>query len=97
MQKFKIDDTYNLIIYELTESLIFDKLYPFIFSNLKNFNSEDEVDLKNRMINFRADFSFTYYKLDQIFNECKFKSAIEEIKKISSVVTAFEKMVNYKL
>ena len=62
--------------------------------NLKKFNLEDESDLKNRLTSFKSDFSFTYYKLDQIFNECKFKYAIEEIKKMSKCQTPFEKMVN---
>lgn len=94
MQKFKIsDDSYNLIVYEISESLIFNKLHSFIFLNLKNFSLEDESDLKNRLTNFRSDFSFTYYKLDQIFNECKFKTALDEIKKITKSQTPFEKMV----
>ena len=62
--------------------------------NLKNFNLEDESDFKNRLASFRSDVSFTYYKLDQIFNECKFKTAIDEIKKMSKCQTPFEKMVN---
>jgi len=93
MQKYKIDDNYNIIIYELTESLIFNKMHSYIFMNLKNFHLEEENDFKNRIIPFKSDFSFTYYKLDQIFNECKFKSALEEIKKISKYQTPYEKMV----
>ena len=95
MQKFKFDDTYHLIIYELSESLIFYKLHSFIFDNLKNFYSEDEADLKNKLINFRQDFTFTFYKLDQIFNECQFNLARDEVKKISKCQTPFEKMVNF--
>jgi hypothetical protein len=94
MQKYKFDDTYNLIIYELSESLLMYKLHSFIFDNLKNFNSEDEAELKNKLISFRQDFSFTSFKLDQIFNECQFNLAIEEVKKLKNYQTPFEKMVN---
>jgi len=62
--------------------------------NLKNFYLEDEGDFKNRIVLFKTDFSFTFYKLDQFFNECKFKSAIDEIKKVTKCQTPFEKMVN---
>ena len=91
--KYKIDDNFETIVHELTESLVFNKLHSFIYLNLKQFNADEEADLKIKMNNLRSDFSFAIYKLDNVYNECKFKSAIAEIKKISSLMTPFEKLV----
>jgi hypothetical protein len=80
----------------MTESLIFSKIHQFLYNNIQQFNVEEEADLKLKINNIKSDFSFTYYKLEPMFNECKFKSAIFEIKKISNVFIPFEKIVkNY--
>lgn len=94
LNKYKIDDSFNLIIYELCESLIFNKMYQFLFMNIKQFNSDEETEFKAKINNMRNDFSFSLYKLDVIFNECKFKTAIAEIKKLSNYNSPFEKYVS---
>jgi hypothetical protein len=93
MAKYKMDETFNIIIHELSESLVYNKIYQFLFLNLKQFNVDEEAELKIRMENLKGDFSFTIYKLDSVFNECKFKSAINEIKKLSNLNSPFEKLV----
>jgi hypothetical protein len=93
LSKYKLDDAFNTIIHELTESLVFNKIYQFLFLNLKQFNVDEEAELKVKMNNLKNDFSFSIYKLDSVFNECKFRSAVAEIKKISSCSTPFEKFV----
>lgn len=91
--RFKVDDNFNFIIYELCESLVFNKLFDFLYLNIKQFTSEEETEVKVKMSVFRENFSFTIYKLDNVYNECKFKAAILEIKKIVGLNTPFEKMV----
>ena len=77
----------------MTESLIFGKIHQFLYNNIQQFNVEEEAELKNKINNLKSDFNFTHYKLEPIFNECKFKSAIFEIKKVSNVIAPFEKIV----
>jgi hypothetical protein len=93
LQKFKNDDSYNLVINELTESLIFTKINQFLYDNIQQFNIDDEAELKNKINTVKSDFSYTHYKLDPTFNDCKFKTAIAEMKKISNVIAPFEKLV----
>lgn len=94
LARFKVDENFNLIIHELTESLVFNKISNFLTNNLKQFNQEEEGDLKTKMFNMKNEYSF---KSDSIFNECKFRLAIAEIRKLSNVVAPFEKLVNYIL
>jgi hypothetical protein len=91
--KYKIDDNFETIVHELTESLVFNKMHSFIYLNLKQFNADEEAELKIKMSNLKSDFSFAIYKLDNVYNDCKFKNAIAEIKKISSLMAPFEKLV----
>lgn len=93
LQKYRNDDNFNLIINEMTESLIFSKVHQFLYNNIQQFNVEEEAELKTKINNIKSDFSFTHYKLESIFNECKFKTAISEIKKISNLIIPFEKLV----
>lgn len=95
LAKYRMDESFSTIVHELTESLVFNRIYKFLFSNIVQFNTDEEADLKIKMNNLKSDFSFTIYKLDTIFNECKFKNAINEIKKISNFQTPFEKMVRF--
>lgn len=88
--KFKSDENFNYIINELAESLIFDKMYMYLYLNFKQFNREEERGLKEKIKNI--DFNFTSYKLDASYNECKFENSIKELKKISVVYTPFEKL-----
>lgn len=91
--KFKTDDTYTLIMYELTECLIFNRIYSFIYFNIKQFNYEEEQQIKLKLHNTKADFTFSSYQIDAIYNECHFDLAIQEIKKLPLLSTPFEKIV----
>jgi hypothetical protein len=91
--KFKVDDGYNLIIYELAESLIFNRIYPFIYFNIKNFNFDEENKLKNTLNESKKDFTFTTYNVDPILYSCKFNSALQEIRKLPLLSAPFEKLV----
>lgn len=93
LAKFKSDDTFLVIISELAESLIFNKIYSYLFNNLKVFNLEEETSLKQKFNSYKTEFSFASYQLDQIFNQCKFKSAILELNRLAFCFTPFEKMV----
>ena len=91
--KFKIDENFETIIHELTESLVFNRMHSFIYLNLKQFNVNEEAELKNKMNSLKSEFTFAIFKLDNIYNECKFKNAIAEIRKISNLMAPFEKLV----
>jgi len=91
--KFKVDDGFNLVIYELAESLIFNKIYPFIYFNIKNFNFEDETKLKNTFNEAKKDFTFTTYNVDPILYSCKFNLALQELRKLPFLSAPFEKLV----
>lgn len=91
--KFKVDDGFNLIIYELAESLIFNKIYPFIYFNIKNFNFEEETKLKNTFNEAKKDFTFTTYNVDSILYSCKFNLALQELRKLPFLSAPFEKLV----
>lgn len=93
LTKYKLDDEFNFIIYELTESLVFSKIGQYLYFNIKQFKSDEETDLKTKLKNLQTEFNFTTYKLDHIFNKCKFKNAINEFRKISNFSTPFEKLV----
>jgi hypothetical protein len=70
-------------------------MHQYLHYSIQQFNIEDEIEFKNRVTSIKNDFSFSQYKLEPIFNECKFKGAILEIKKISTVTVPFEKMVKF--
>jgi len=95
LQKYKLDDNFPLVIYELCESLVFDKLFSFLHLNISRFNNDEELIFKNKIQNYKNEFSFQSFGLDSLFNNCKFKGAISEFKKIATVATPFEKLVNY--
>lgn len=89
-EKFKSDQNFLLIINELAETLIFEKMFSYIYYNLKQFNKAEEDQLKLKIKNM--EFNFTNYNLDKIYNECKFTQTIEEFRKISNYQTIFEKL-----
>lgn len=93
LQKYKLDDNYPLVIYELCESLVFDKLFSFLYLNISRFNYDDEMQFKTKLQNYKSEFSFQAFNVDSFFNNCKFKAAISEFKKITTVTTPFEKLV----
>lgn len=61
--------------------------------SISRFNSEDESNFHIKLANLKSEFSYSTYGVDNIFNECKFKNAMHEFKKIATVTTPFEKLV----
>jgi hypothetical protein len=94
--KFKVDETYNMVIYELAESLLFNKIYSLIYFNIKTFNYEEENQLKARLTEAKAEFTFTTYNVDPIINQCKFTNAIQEMRRLPFLSAPFEKLVYLK-
>ena len=94
--KFKVDETYNLIIYELAESIVFSRIYPLIYFNVKTFNYEEENLLRTRLNQAKNEFTFTTFNIDPLINQCKFSSALLEIRKLPFLSAPFEKLVYSK-
>ncbi len=90
LEKFKLDELFPYIIVELAESVIFDKMQPFIMKNFKAFFKEEELIFKRKLKD--SEFDFGVYKMDRIFNSCKFEQSIKEFNKISNYDTPFEKL-----
>ena len=91
--KFKVDESYNMIVNELAESLIFNRIYPFIYYNIKNFNFEEETQLKTKFNQAKSEFTFTTFNVDPIINLCKFNTSLQEIRKLPFLSAPFEKLV----
>ena len=90
LEKFRNDELYLYIILELSESIIFDKMYPFLIKSLKSFFKEEEAIFKSK--NKSMDFNFVNYKLNPALNDCKFPNAIKEFNNFSKYTTPFEKI-----
>lgn len=91
LEKLKSDDSFENAAIELTESIIFDKLYMHFYLNISQFNKDEEALLKQKLKN-NQEINFEELKIDKIYGEFKFEVAIREIKKISTVTTHFEKL-----
>lgn len=65
-------------------------MYQYLYLNIKQFFRYDEEQFKLTKKN--TEFNFISYKLDPIFNECKFELSCNEFKKISKCHTPFEKL-----
>ena len=84
--------SYN-IISELLDSLIFSDLYKFIFKDcLVNFYGEEEKKIKQFLEKNPSKYDWDDLETNEIYHKCKFQSAIQYLKNISSKKTIFEKM-----
>lgn len=80
----------SLIVIEMTESLIFDKLYMYLYMNITQFNKEEETNLKLKLKEPR-EINYREMRIDKLFAECNFNAASRLIKAISTKSTLFEK------
>ena len=94
--KFKVDESYNLVVYELAESLIFNRLYSLIYFNIKNFNYEEENQLKEKLKATKNEFTFTTFNVDPLINQCKFLPALNELRRLPFLSAPFEKLVYFQ-
>ena len=89
-------DEYNTsfaIASQLVDSLIFNDLYNYLFKQcLVNFNKEDEEKIKNFLKDNPPKYEWDGLKVDEIYNKCKFLSAIQFLDNITNYKTVFEKM-----
>jgi hypothetical protein len=89
-------DEYNTsfaIASQLVDSLIFNDLYKYLFNQcLVNFNKEDEAKIKNFLKDNPPKYEWDGLKIDEIYNKCRFLSAIQFLDNISNYKTVFEKM-----
>lgn len=89
-------DEYNTsfaIASQLVDSLIFNDLYKYLFNQcLVNFNKEDEAKIKNFLKDNPPKYEWDGLKVDEIYNKCRFLSAIQFLDNISNYKTVFEKM-----
>jgi hypothetical protein len=89
-------DEYNTIFSianELVDSLVFKDLYGYLFNKcLVKFNEEDEKKIKYKLKDFNSKYEWEGLKVDDIYHQCKFLSAIQFLDNISNYQTIFEKM-----
>ena len=77
---------------ELTESLVFNELYDYIFNCLKEFNKNDEKKLKDYLKDAPPKYEWDGLKVEPIYRQCKFLGAIDCLDNISKYKTIFEKI-----
>ena len=81
----------EIIFIELTESLIFHKLYDFIFNSLfKNYKNEENI-IKNKLKENPNKFDLSTFEIDKAFRKCTFSSPIQLLNNLSEKKTIFEK------
>ena len=90
--KDEYNTSYN-IISELVDSLIFEKLYPYLFKNcLVSFYKEEEKKIKKVLKDSLTKYELEGLKVDEVFYKCKFETAISFLDNITYKKTIFEKM-----
>jgi len=86
----------NILVYdicaELVDSLIFNEIYNFLFEKLKEFNEEDEIEIKKILNENPLKYEWEGLKIEEIFSSCKFLNAIKRLDDISNYNTVFEKV-----
>lgn len=94
----KRDDAFiNMLTLELIDSLVFNKMYEFIFGSLIAFNRSKEEEMKEKLKDNPNKFDLSTLQIDKAYRECKFEKAKSELRKISCKQTVFEKIVKYFL
>ena len=89
-------DDYNssyTITSELVDSLIFKDMYKFLFQDcLVKFYREEEKKIKKYLKDSPSKYDWDGMKVNEVYYKCKFQTAIQFLKNISSKKTIFEKM-----
>ena len=86
----------NILVYdicaELVDSLIFNEIYNYLFEKLKEFNEEEEKEIKQILNENPLKYEWEGLKIEEIFSSCKFLNAIKRLDDISNYSTVFEKV-----
>jgi hypothetical protein len=86
----------NILVYdicaELVDSLIFNEIYNYLFEKLKEFNEEEEKEIKKILDENPLKYEWEGLKIEEIFSSCKFLNAIKRLDDISNYSTVFEKV-----
>lgn len=92
LRKLNMDENViDVVKYELIDSLIFEKLYDFIFHNLQMFYEKEEIEVKRKMQQ-SSTRKFEFVKENEPYRECKFKEPIEKLKELKTKKSLFEKV-----
>ena len=90
------NDEYNVsynITSELMDSIIFNEMYQFLFVDcLVKFYSEEEKKIRKELKDSPSRYDWDSMKVSEVYYKCKFQTAIQYLKNISSKKTIFEKM-----
>lgn len=61
--------------------------------NIKKFNYEEEQQIKLKLNQAKNEFTFSSLKVDPLYNQLKFTTAINELKRLCYLTTPNEKLV----
>ena len=81
----------EIIFVELTESLIFDKLYDYIFGYLTRNYKNEEAFIKNKLKENPNKFDLSTFEIDKAYRKCTFTGPIQLLSNLSQKKTVFEK------
>ncbi len=81
----------EIIFVELTESLIFDKLYDYIFGYLIRNYKNEEAFIKNKLKENPNKFDLSTFEIDKAYRKCTFQAPIQFLSNLSDKKTVFEK------
>ena len=81
----------EIIFIELTESLIFDKLYDYIFDYLLRNYKNDENIIKTKLKENPNKFDLSTFEIDKAFRKCVFQGPIQMLSNLKDKTTVFEK------
>ncbi len=95
LSKWKTNVSVDFIVAELVDSLVFNKMYDFIFDSLVEFHKEEEEEMKAKMKEFPEKYEISAMQVDKAFRNCKFEKAVNLLKEISNKKNIFEKLVSY--
>jgi hypothetical protein len=76
---------------EFVDSFIFPQIYDKIVEKFDNFYSQEQKDLKNKIIENIHKYDITEFKLDESLLKCNFDETYEKINKLKKYKTIFEK------
>ncbi|MCQ2821687.1 MAG: hypothetical protein MJ252_30890 [archaeon] len=85
----------DILVAELVDSLVFDKMYDFIFNSLIDFHKEEENEIKNKMKEYPGKYDLANQQVDKAYRDCKFEKAVALLKEMSEKKNVFEKLVKY--
>lgn len=96
LSKSKPDENLlNTVVTELSDSLIYTKLYDFIMGNLIEFYKNEETEIKKKMKELPNKFELSTLGVDSCYKDLKFEKAIEKISDITKYKNIFEKVVSF--